>query len=410
MRFVRSWIVGMGLAASLLLVILFLINARSFFHKTPDLNEVGPLVKGGRFDLAAALVDDYLSVFPNHARARLIAAELALDNPNPLPRIALQHLSRVASADFGLVAVAQLNEGKAEYVLGLYGRAEKSWLRALELDPKVPEAAWALLDLYYIEGRADEARRLAVRQHEKEPDPHDRVQLLLELVRQDAEPPEPSTVIERLTPIVRQSFRETRAAIALGLARVHNSMPDLGLNTLRGIMERWPDDPDARDALLTGLDDAGHCDELSEALAHVPPALAEHPRLFRHRGRAAQERGDWPLAIAFYQRARKSRPDDFVSSYRLGLLLHAKGEHDEAKTVDQWTRNAEAAREAVLDLYREANAIKDLGTAPHIVMYRRLAENRERLGRRAEARAWTKLILEIRPGDPASLAALVRLK
>ncbi len=410
MRFLRSRIVGMGLAAALVLVILFLINARSFFHKTPDLSEVGPLVKRGRLDLAIALVDDYLSVFPNHARARLIAAELALDNPNPLPRIALQHLGRVASADLGLASVAKLDEGKAAYVLGLYGRAEKCWLRALQLDPKVPEAAWALLDLYYMEGRADEARRLAVRQHETEPDPHDRVQLLLELVRQDAEPPEPSTVIERLNPVVRQSFRETRAAIGLGLAQIHSSKPDVGLHTLRRTMERRPDDPDTWDALLTGLDDAGHPEELSETLTHVPPALAEDPRLFRHRGRAAQERGDWSAAQAYYQNARKSQPDDFVSAYRLGLMLHAAGKIDEAQTLDQWTRSAEAARDAVPDLYGEANAIKDLGTAPHIVMYRRLAENRERLGRLAEARAWTKLILEIRPDDPASLATLARLK
>ena len=85
------------------------------------------------------------------------------------------------------------------------------------------------------------------------------------------------------------------------------------------------------------------------------------------------------------------------------------GALDEAKTIDNWTRSAESARDAVLDLYRDANAIKDLGTTPQIVMYRRLAENRERLGRYAEARAWIKLILQIRPDDPTSLATLSRL-
>ena len=402
--------VRIGIAACVAILVLIANNSSNLFRKTPDLNEVGKLAKDGRFDLAANLVGDYLSESPDNARARLIAAELALDQPKPLPRVALEHLGRVATPNPGIAAVAKLDEGKAAYMLGLYGRAEICWLRAIRLDPRVPEAAWALLDLYYLEGRGEEARALAVNQYKNEPDPHDRVHLLLELVRQDAEPPQPSSVAERLTTVVRPSFRETKAAIALGLALVHDSRPDQGLKTLQRIVERHPNDPVAWDALLTGLDDSGRAADLPETLKTVPDSLADEPRLLHHRGKAAQEQGDRPRALEFYRRAWKDRPDDFVSAYRLGLLLHATGNPEEANPVDAWTRSAEAARDAILDLFRDANAIKDLGTAPHISMYRQLADNRERLGRKPEARAWLALILEIRPDDAASLTSLGRLK
>jgi tetratricopeptide (TPR) repeat protein len=401
--------VGAVLAAALGIAAAVLVGSRMVLRTTPDLNEAGRLARAGRYDLARALVDDFLSEFPDDPRARLIAAELALDRPEPIPRLALEHLGRVGS--FGrLGARAKLDEGKASYLLGLYGRAEACWLRALQLDPKVPEAAWALLDLYYVEGRGDEARRLALRQHEVEPDPHDRVHLLLELVRQDAEPPEPSSVIGRLALVVRHRPREARAAMALGLALVHDSRPDEGLATLRAVLAYRPDDPDVWDALLTGLDDAGRPAELEGELARVPPSLADEPRLLRHRGRAAQQRGDGPAAVGFYRRARAAKPDDLAVAYRLGLLLRAAGDRDGARPVEEWTRAAQAARDEARALYREADGTPGFGTVPRPDLYRRLADNRERLGRRDEARAWHRLVLEARPGEPDSRAALDRLK
>src|SRR5262249_54127165 len=196
-------------------------------------------------DEAAGLVEAALRVEPDNGLLRVMAAQLALDRPDPQPERALAHLGRFRSADPALAARARLAEGKAGYALLRCKQAEACWLEALHLDPHVPEAAWTLLDLYYLEGRWDAARRLALRQHEIEPDPHDRVQLLLELVRQDAEPPEPGSLAARFAPVVRADPADRHAVRTLGLALVRNSQAEEGLAVLDRAVRRWPDSPDA---------------------------------------------------------------------------------------------------------------------------------------------------------------------
>ena len=50
-------------------------------------------------------------------------------------------------------AIVLLNEGKAFSALGWNDRAEVAWKNALALEPRVPEAGWNLLSLYYVQGR-----------------------------------------------------------------------------------------------------------------------------------------------------------------------------------------------------------------------------------------------------------------
>ena len=59
-----------------------------------------------------------------------------------------------------------------------FDEAEAAWLEALRIDPTAPEVGWNLLALYYVQGREEEARRLALRLYRVEPDPHDRASLL----------------------------------------------------------------------------------------------------------------------------------------------------------------------------------------------------------------------------------------
>jgi tetratricopeptide (TPR) repeat protein len=386
--------------------------ARTAFHPAPSLERVGPLARAGRFDQALALVEDYLRAHPEAPRARLMAAELALDQPTPNPELALEHLRRFASDDRHLSAVAQLDEGKASYLLGQYDQAEACWRRALELDPTVPEAAWALLDLYYLEGRGDDARQVALRQYALEPDRRDRARLLLELVRQDAEPPAAASVVNRFAPVVGRDTNEFRAAIALGLALVHSGRPEAGTSTLREVVRRRPDDPDAWDALLTGLDDADRPDELGAEVGRLTPALAADPRLARHLGRAAQARRDWPAAAAAYRRAWEARPHDLELLYRLDTCLRNAGDVAGAGAgeLEALKRSAQSARAAVPALHAEANARRDFGAVADPGLYRRLAENREGLGRRDEARAWHLLVLRDFPDDRVSRAEAERLK
>lgn len=379
-------------------------------RSTPSLEQVGPLARAGRYDLALRCVDEYLRAYPANPRARLMAAELELNSPNPRPKLALVHLRLFVPEGRGLSAAGLLDRGKATFLLERYDRAETCWLKALARDPLVPEAAWALLDLYYQQGRGDDARRLALRQHAIEPDRQDAARMLLELVRQDAEPPDPASVVIRFESAIRRDPGEFRAAVALGLALIHSGRSEEGLTTLRDVVRRRLEDPDAWDALLTGLNDAGLVEELTSEVDKIPSSLEGDPRLDRHLGRAAHFRRDWTVAAAAYRRAWEERPHDIELLYLLDAALRGSGDAARARELEDLERSAQTARAELRGLYAEAVEKKDFGKVPDPDLYRRLAKNRERLGRRDEARAWHLLILRDFPADRVSKAEAERLK
>jgi tetratricopeptide (TPR) repeat protein len=303
-----------------------------------------------------------------------------------------------------------LNEGKAYSALGRNDRAESAWKEALRLDPTAPEVGWDLLGLYYVQGRREDAHRLALALHGVEPDPRDRAQLLLELLRQDAQPIGPDSLIRTLEPVVRAHPGDIQTALALGLALVRNSRVDDGLAILRARTETSGDNPDTWIAMLRGLDEAGKFDELSDWLARVPSRMASDPRLERYRGSAWQHHQDWPRAADAYLRAWRAAPDDMTVLYRLSRALRAAGRGAEADTFDQKVRGAQAAKDQILPLYEEANAVKALGVASHRELYHRLADLRERMGRYDEALAWHRLVLRDQPDEPTSQSAIKRLR
>jgi len=326
----------------------------------------------------------------------------------------LAHLHRIRPDDLKLTALVKLNQGKAEYYLSRFDEAEASWNEALRLDPKIPEAGWSLLDLYYLQGRAEAARRLALRLFEVEPDPRDRVQLLLELVRQDAQPPAPASVVQWFEPVVRQNPHGLHANLALGLALVRAGNADRGLRILEAMVQHHPDDPDAWDAWLTGLDDASQVDSqaislLAQAVERLPRALAASPRFAKFQGRVAQERGDGNEAVRAYRCAEVAAPRDHQLAYRLIRALRQVGETHEAERREHAYHTCLTAGQEVRNLYIRANAVKTLGVQPHPDLYQQLADLRERMGLPEEARAWHRLVLRADPHNTRSQIALQRL-
>lgn len=369
-----------------------------------------PLLKARRLGEVEERLRAYLRRHPDSIQAHILMAQVALDREDQKPELALSHLARIATADRGTLAIVRLNEGKAYSTLGRNDRAESAWQEALRLEPRVPEAGWDLLGLYYVQGRRQDSHRLAMSLYPVEPDPRDCAQLLLELIRQDAQPIGADSIIKTFEQQVRDHPEDFHTAIAVGLALIRNSRPDEGLPILRAGVESHGGDADAWDALLRGLDEARRPDELSGTLAKVPAGLAADPRFDRHRGAIAQERRDWPAAADAYLRAWRSDPSDFQVLYRLSRALQAAGRADEARGFDQKVRAAQEARDQVLPLYEEADAVKTLGTAPHVELCHRLADLRERMGRLDEALAWHGLVLRDRPDDPTSRAAVARLR
>jgi len=380
------------------------------FQAPPDLGTICALAREGQFDRAQDLAERYLKAFPADGLAHLLMAQFAMDRPDPQPQSALDHLGRIRASTPRDAAVVRFSVGKAHYQQKRYDLAETCWKESLELDPTVPEAGWALIDLLDFQGRAEEARRLGVQLVEVEPDPRDRVRLLLGMSRLDIEKVAPGSVVQVFEPVWRQHPGHLPLALAVGLALVHNSQSAEGIEVLLDALQRHPDSAEAWDGWLTGLDDGYQPDLLRQEFDRLPRNLAADPQFAKHEGKVAQVARDWPRAVKAYRRASSFEPFNGVVLYRLRMALRAAGETAELPRSDQLITVYQNAFKQMRQVYIEAFAIKTLGLEPRTELYHRLAELREQMGRFDEARAWHRLVLRDVPDNVLSLAALARLK
>jgi tetratricopeptide (TPR) repeat protein len=376
----------------------------------PDLGTICALARDGQFGRAQVLTARYLQAFPGDDRARLLMAQLAMDRPDAQPQFALDHLERIRIRTPSEAAVVRFSVGKARYQQKRYDLAETCWNEALELDPTVPEAGWALIDLLDFEARTEEAHRLGMRLFEVEPDPRDRVRLLLEMSRLDTERVAPGSVVQVFKPVWREHPAYLHLALAVGLALVHNSQSAEGIEVLRGALQRHPDSVEAWDGWLTGLDEGFRPDLLRQEFARLPATLAADPRCAKHEGNVARGARDWLGAVKAYRRAHAFEPFNQVVLYRLRMAMRAAGATTELERADQLLTAYRTALEQLRPVYVQARTVKTLGLVPHTELYHRLAGLREQMGRFDEARAWHRLVLRDVPDDALSLAALGRHK
>jgi tetratricopeptide (TPR) repeat protein len=399
----------------------------------PSLDEVKALARVGEFKRAEALLGRYLRAHTDDSGAHLLMAQFATEPAAARPELALSHLHAVRPGTNKQAARVKFFEGKAQYQQGRYDLAESCWLKALELDPTVPEAGWALVDLLDKESRREEAHRLAMQVHEVEPDPRDRARILLEACRIDIETPDPLMQVLLFEPLVKEHPEHLPLCITLGQALIHVNRSDEGLKMLGDALNRHPDSPEAWDAWFTGLFTASQVERLSAEFARLPPVLAADPRFAKHDALIAQNLHDWARAAAAYRRAFEFEPFNEGICYRYRFVLRQLGDTAEFTRVDRFYKNYKSAeaqmrrsysgRDRPVEVpvpdasgasdrrgvYYEVVEIKTLGLEPHPELYQHLASLRERMGRFDEARAWHRLVLRDSPGDALSLAALARL-
>jgi tetratricopeptide (TPR) repeat protein len=369
----------------------------------PVLNqrEVERLLSQGRLRQAEAVVDAYLARVPDDPRAHFQKGRLLLDGINRAEsddaarervEAAREHLERFEPGTPAETARRHLYDARALYVLKQWRQVEKELIAALQADPAVPDATWALLDLYYLQGRSRDAQRLVERQFSHEPDPRDRALLLLELIRQDVQPSDAGSILQQLEPVVATDADDLASRVALGLTQIRGSQLEAGLATLRQAVARHPDDAVAREGLLEGLAQAGEAEALAGAVGELPGPIAGDPRFARFAGRAAQAQGDWKAAIAAYRTALAFDPTDAAVLYQLAQVLRRDGQEDEAVRLlgrhEQYTE----ARGELQTLYQEAAALRDLGVGSYPDLYGRLADQRERMLREAEAARWRTIL------------------
>jgi len=400
----------------------------------PSLDEIRALARARQFDRARTLLQRYLQSYPKNNRARLLMAGLATEPTDAHPLLALEHLKAIRPESPEQGALVKLYEGKAHYQQGRYDLAETCWTEAMRLDPFVPEAGWILVDLLDKEGRTAEAHRLGMRMHEIEPDPRDRVRILLEMSRIDIEAADPLSQVQLFESLVKEHPENLPLSLTLGHALIRVNRSGDGLQVLEGTLKRYPDSPEAWDAWLTGLYQASEADKLAQEFARLPRALAGDPRFAKHEAMIAQIARDWPKAVHAYRRAFAFEPFNWGVCYRLRFVLRQAGEVAELERINQVY---DAYKDAYKQMhgsfferfepgetsdfraedfnqargaYYETLSIRSLGVKPNPELYQRLADLREKMGRFDEARAWHRLVVRDSPNNPVSLAALERLK
>ena len=341
----------------------------------------------------------------------MLMAQVAIDREDQKPRLALDHLARIKTADRGTLAIVRLNEGKAYSALGRNDQAERAWKEALRLEPARARGGLGPARPLLRPGssRGGPPARHGALRHRARP-PRSRP------TAPGADPPGcaalgSDSLIRTLEPLVRAHPEDFHTAVALGLALIRNSRIDEGLTILRGLVERH-------------AEQSGHLGRPVAGPGRGPTTrtrwprpwrrslseLSGDPRFDRHRAAIAQERRDWATAADGYLGSWSVDPSDFQILYRLSQVLKAAGRLEEARKFDHKVRAAQEARDQVLPLYKEANAEKTLGVAPHADLYHRLADLRERMGRPDEALAWHRLVLRDQPDDPISREAVARLQ
>lgn len=363
------------------------------------------LLERGQYEALESLALGYLAEHPGDERARLLAARAAVKRAEPRPERALRQLEGLRPRGRAAAAEAKSLAAEAYFLEERFDRAEAAWREALALDPRVPEAGWGLLNLYALQGRFDESRALGLKLFRVEPDPHDRVQLLLQLIRHDAHAISPDTIARQLESVVSANPADIPSSLAYGLALVHDSRFDDGLAVLQRVVKQAPDRPEVWEAYLNGLADAGRIDELTRELERVPASFRDDPRFAAARGWAASQRDDWPKAVSEFTRAWRARPGDASIAYRLQQALRAAGRPEELARLEDEFAAVAAARTRIRELWDEIDALPGLGHAGYPVQFNQVADVLELFDREEEAAAWRSLArqqLAAPPGAPVT--------
>jgi tetratricopeptide (TPR) repeat protein len=363
----------------------------------PTFEQVSELARSKRFDEALTQGSAYLRLFPRDPRVLLVMAEIELSRPEPEPQRALELLDRIEADSSSQAAWVLVDRGNAYYLLARFDQSEACWTDALKRDPTVLEAGRRLIDLLGLQGRFDEARALALRQFENEPNLHERLRLLLRLTQLDVDPPDPWLVVKTFEPAALANTANLSTTLACGMALVTVSRSHEGLPMLRRAVDHHPDSPRAWDALLTGLETSAGRDEVAREMARMPQVLAEESRFAKHQGWLKQEQGHWLEAARAYEQAWRFAPDNAVG-YRLRRTFRLAGQTAQADRFDRLVLDYRDAFKQARGLLDQVNAALKEGSQLDQAHYTNMAGLRERMGRTQETEAWRRLAVLSFPG------------
>ncbi len=142
---------------------------------------------------------------------------------------------------------------------------------------------------------------------------------------------------------------EARAAVEQGR---HEDAADI----FAAMLQAEPENPDAWGGLLRALIALGQEDQARDALAQVPPGIAEHAEIAGARSALAlaEEGRQAAKKLSQFERRVAADPNDFEARYELATALNATG------------RRAEAA-DALLEIIKRDRAWRDDGARQQLL-------------------------------------------
>jgi tetratricopeptide (TPR) repeat protein len=300
--------------------------------ETPDLRVLAAALSRARMrdEEAQREVEAALDVDPEHPRALLLAADLALDHEDAAQALSLLSRLDAVAPDSGPV---HNRIGLAHELSGDLDAAEDELRSATELDQRSHDAWINLGRLLRVRGDHEAAREAFETAVERSPSDPDAI-LGRGLTR--AATGELALAVEDFRRAAELAPNDAEPLLALGdLER------DLGehaeaVETYREAIER--EDADAASWLKLGnglvlLEDyAGAADAFGEALERSPELAAAHNGL----GAALMHTGQTERARAELERAFELDPTDPNPLMNLGLLYEGTGELASARTA--WER------------------------------------------------------------------------
>jgi tetratricopeptide (TPR) repeat protein len=292
---------------------------------------------------------------------------------------------RTVPDDHPFGAEARFLEGRSLWKLNRWQAAEARWNRALELDPRVPQAGFHLLKFYYVEQRLPESRELALKLYEVEPEPRDRTLLLLELLRIDHERLTPAETVLMLEPVIALEPQNYHALRAVGFSYVELNRVADGLALIERAIQLDPAASDNWFALASSLDMGGNSQRFGELWKNIPEAAREEPRMLRLHGHWAESLGEFAEAERDYRRVLEADPADGKTHYALARLLRRRGAVAEANEHERISIEIDAVRERLMACYADATR---LNYDPPAELCREISQLCRTLHRPREADLW----------------------
>jgi thioredoxin-like negative regulator of GroEL len=355
-----------------------------------------------QWDRAEPRLRHYLWLHPYDPQANYRLAEVLARSGRC--EEAVERLARVPD-DSALGPQSRLLAGETLLYCLHRGRdAEVALKRTLELDPNVEAAKKALVYLYFLESRQEDARPLVWELYQSS-DPITRYRALANwFLIQFSELPTNEATAE-LNALIDGDPDDPDAGVALAGRWLRENQFDRAARKLESFVV--PGEHVERLSLLVQCYLKMGMGSKAAALLERWPDEKRDIRFWRSMGIACQTFLNRPTdAVAYLLRVLEVQPDDWEVHHRLALSLRQLNRMQEAEVHEKESRRLQG----VLDYEATASLIREHLTRPDEAATRfQTAQFYEQLGLKCEARAWFELTLDLDANHAESRAGLERL-